>query len=73
MKLDYSFDESLKSKFVKEIQSYWKNSRSYINFIQTTQALDQKVQRKGEKMRDFSIMTQSNDHGIEGLNNTTGY
>lgn len=68
--IDYSFDESLKSKFIKEIKSYWKNldpSKLHPDYT----GIRPKIQKKGEKMKDFSILTQKN-HGIEGLINIQG-
>ena len=68
--IDYSFDESLKSKFIKEIKSYWKNldpSKLHPDYT----GIRPKIQKKGEKMRDFSILTQKN-HEIEGLINIQG-
>jgi len=68
--VDYSFDETLKSKFVKEIQSYWKNldpNKLHPDYT----GIRPKVQRKGEKMKDF-IISDCNYHGIKGLVNLQG-
>lgn len=63
--LDFSFDESLKEKFIAAIHSYWPNmdpgklQPDYVGIRPKTQSAHQ-------TMQDFSILGPS-DHGVTGL------
>jgi L-2-hydroxyglutarate oxidase LhgO len=68
--IDYSFDESLKDKFINSIKKYWpeinpkKLHPDYVGIRPKLQGID-------ERMKDFSI-TDSKVHGIDGLINIQG-
>ncbi len=68
--IDYSFNESLKSKFIESISQYWPE-------INTTKlhpdytGIRPKITKPNEKMKDFSIQTFA-DHGIKNLINLQG-
>ena len=64
--LDFSFDESLKEKFIAAIHSYWPNmdpgklQPDYVGIRPKTQSAHQ-------TMQDFSILGPS-DHGVSRFN-----
>ena len=69
-KIDYSFNESLKNKFVDSISKYWPNvdpDKLHPDYT----GIRPKITKPNETMRDFSIQT-SEDHGIDNLINLQG-
>ena len=69
-KIDYSFDESLKGKFIDSISQYWPDINSEKLHPDYT-GIRPKITRPNELMRDFSIQTEE-DHGINNLINLQG-
>jgi L-2-hydroxyglutarate oxidase LhgO len=68
--IDYSFDESLKDKFVGSISQYWPDiipSKLYPDYT----GIRPKITKPNEDMRDFSIQN-SDDHGIKNFINLQG-
>ena len=69
-KIDYTFDSSLKNKFLESIKTYWPNiipeklNEDYCG-------VRPKIQNKDEQFKDFSIST-SNFHGIKNFINLQG-
>ncbi len=68
--LDYSFNESLKDKFIHSISQYWPEIKSNKLHPDYT-GIRPKITKPNESMRDFSIET-SREHGIENLINLQG-
>lgn len=69
-KIDYFFDESLKDKFLESITKYWKEIDP--DKLQPDYCgIRPKIQKKNEKMKDFSILGPRN-HRIDGLVNLQG-
>ena len=68
--IDFSFDESLKSKFIKSIKEYWPRIDS-ANLHPDYVGIRPKLQNFNETMKDFSIK-DFNDHGVNGLINIQG-
>ena len=69
-KIDYSFNESLKDKFIDSISKYWPDinpNRLHPDYT----GIRPKITKPNESMRDFSIQT-ANDHGIENFINLQG-
>ena len=69
-KLDYSFDESLKDKFVESIQTYWPNLDPD-RLIPDYTGIRPKIYGPEEKPVDF-LLQSSKDHQVEGLINLLG-
>lgn len=68
--IDYLFDESLKSKFLESITRYWKEINP--DKLQPDYCgIRPKIQKKNEKMKDFSILGPK-DHKIDGFVNLQG-
>ncbi len=68
--IDYSFNESLKNKFVDSISQYWPNidpDKLHPDYT----GIRPKITKPSEKMRDFSIQT-IDDHGIKNFINLQG-
>ena len=68
--LDYSFDESLKEKFINSILSYWPAmdpAKLHPDYV----GIRPKIQKPSDAMKDFSILGPS-DHGVDGLINLQG-
>ena len=68
--IDYSFNESLKSKFIESISQYWPDinpSKLHPDYT----GIRPKITKPNQTMRDFSIQT-FNDHGIKNLINLQG-
>tara|TARA_B100000900_G_scaffold250703_1_gene213580 strand:- start:6252 stop:7340 length:1089 start_codon:yes stop_codon:yes gene_type:complete len=68
--IDYSFNESLKNKFVDSISQYWPEIDP-VKLHPDYTGIRPKITKPNEIMRDFSIQT-SNVHGIENLINLQG-
>ncbi len=68
--IDYSFNESLKDKFIDSISQYWPDVNSEKLHPDYT-GIRPKITRPNELMRDFSIQTE-HDHGINNLINLQG-
>tara|TARA_B100001564_G_scaffold332151_1_gene318806 strand:- start:752 stop:1840 length:1089 start_codon:yes stop_codon:yes gene_type:complete len=68
--IDYSFNESLKDKFIDSISQYWPDINSEKLHPDYT-GIRPKITRPNELMRDFSIQTEY-DHGINNLINLQG-
>ena len=68
--IDYSFNESLKSKFVDSISKYWPEFNEDKLHPDYT-GIRPKITKPNETMRDFSIQT-SKDHGIINFINLQG-
>ena len=68
--IDYSFNESLKNKFVDSISQYWPNIDPEKLHPDYT-GIRPKITKPSEKMRDFSIQTIK-DHGIKNFINLQG-
>ena len=68
--IDYSFDESLKSKFIESISQYWPEINSTKLHPDYT-GIRPKITKPKEKMKDFSIQTSA-DHRIKNLINLQG-
>ena len=69
-KIDYSFDENLKDKFLKSISQYWpeiKPDKLHPDYT----GIRPKITKPNEPMKDFSIQTK-NHHGLERLINLQG-
>ena len=69
-KIDYSFDESLKDKFVESIQAYWPNldpDRLTPDYT----GIRPKIYGPDENPADF-LLQSSKDHQVEGLINLLG-
>ena len=63
--LDFSFDESLKEKFIAAIHSYWPNmdpEKLQPDYV----GIRPKIQNSKQSMQDFLILGRS-DHGVRGL------
>ena len=68
--IDFSFDESLKSKFIESIKQYWPqidSTKLHPDYV----GIRPKLQSFNETMKDFSIKG-FDDHGIDGLINVQG-
>tara|TARA_Y200000002_G_scaffold288540_1_gene242686 strand:+ start:834 stop:1922 length:1089 start_codon:yes stop_codon:yes gene_type:complete len=63
--IDYSFDESLKSKFIESITQYWPELNPAKLHPDYT-GIRPKITKPNESMRDFSIET-SEAHGVNNL------
>ena len=69
-KINYEFNESLKSKFIDSISSYWPDiDQSKLHPDYT--GIRPKIQKKDDHMKDFCI-TSSKDHGLENFINLQG-
>jgi L-2-hydroxyglutarate oxidase LhgO len=68
--IDYSFDESLKDKFIQSISQYWPDINPDKLHPDYT-GIRPKITKPRETMRDFSIQTLS-DHGIKKFINLQG-
>ena len=68
--IDYSFDESLKSKFIESISQYWPEINSTKLHPDYT-GIRPKITKPNEKMKDFSIQTSA-DHRIKNFINLQG-
>ena len=68
--IDYSFNESLKEKFIKAISQYWPEINSDKLHPDYT-GIRPKITKPNESMRDFSIQTIK-DHGIKNFINLQG-
>jgi len=63
--IDYSFDESLKEKFVKAIKAYWpmlEETKLHPDYT----GIRPKLSSKNQPSKDF-VINLACDHGIEGL------
>ena len=69
-KIDYSFNESLKDKFIESISQYWPDINTDKLHPDYT-GIRPKITKPNEKMRDFSIQTIT-DHGIDNFINLQG-
>ena len=68
--IDYSFNESLKNKFIESISKYWPDinpSKLHPDYT----GIRPKITKPNQTMRDFSIQT-FDDHGIKNLINLQG-
>ena len=68
--IDYSFNESLKSKFVDSISKYWPEFNEDKLHPDYT-GIRPKITKPNESMRDFSIQTVK-DHGVKNFINLQG-
>ena len=68
--IDYSFNESLKDKFINSITQYWPDINPDKLHPDYT-GIRPKITKPNETMRDFSIQTVD-DHGIENFINLQG-
>tara|TARA_B100001248_G_scaffold258044_1_gene241530 strand:- start:571 stop:1674 length:1104 start_codon:yes stop_codon:yes gene_type:complete len=68
--INYSFDESLKNKFVNSISQYWPEINPEKLHPDYT-GIRPKITGPNESMRDFSIQTK-NQHGLEKFINLQG-
>jgi len=68
--VDYSFNESLKNKFIESISQYWPDINSDKLHPDYT-GIRPKITKPNETMRDFSIQTAF-DHGIKNFINLQG-
>ena len=68
--IDYSFNESLKNKFIQSISQYWPEINPAKLHPDYT-GIRPKITKPNEKMRDFSIQT-AKDHGIKNFINLQG-
>tara|TARA_A100001388_G_scaffold90351_1_gene65372 strand:+ start:668 stop:1756 length:1089 start_codon:yes stop_codon:yes gene_type:complete len=68
--IDYSFNESLKDKFIDSISKYWPEINSSKLHPDYT-GIRPKITKPNEAMRDFSIQTEE-DHGIKNFTNLQG-
>ena len=68
--IDYSFNESLKEKFIKSISQYWPEVNPDKLHPDYT-GIRPKITKPNEMMRDFSIQTMK-DHGIKNFINLQG-
>ena len=69
-KIDYSFDENLKDKFLNSITQYWPEINPDKLHPDYT-GIRPKITKPNEPMKDFSIQTK-NEHGLEGFINLQG-
>ncbi len=69
-KIDYSFNESLKNKFIDSISQYWPEINPDKLHPDYT-GIRPKITKPNETMRDFSIQTEQ-DHGVENFINLQG-
>lgn len=69
-KIDYTFDLSLKSKFINSIIQYWPDINPEKLHPDYT-GIRPKITKPNESMRDFSIQI-SKDHGIKNFINLQG-
>ena len=69
-KIDYSFNESLKQKFLDSIRQYWPDINPEKLHPDYT-GIRPKITRPKESMKDFSIETEI-EHGIKNLINLQG-
>jgi len=69
-KIDYSFNESLKYKFIDSISKYWPDINPDKLHPDYT-GIRPKITKPNETMRDFSIQT-ADDHGIKNFINLQG-
>lgn len=69
-KIDYTFDSSLKSKFLESIKTYWPNIIAD-KLNEDYCGVRPKIQNKDEQFKDFSIST-SNFHGVKNFINLQG-
>ena len=68
--IDYSFDETLKEKFIDSIHRYWPDmdpKKLHPDYV----GIRPKIQNNNEGMQDFSILGPEK-HGVEGLINLQG-
>jgi L-2-hydroxyglutarate oxidase LhgO len=63
--LDYSFTNGAREKFVNSIRKYWPSIENY-ELHEDYVGIRPKIQEKGSKFSDFSILTKK-DHGIENM------
>ena len=68
--IDYSFNESLKNKFIDSISQYWPEINPEKLHPDYT-GIRPKITKPNESMRDFSIQTD-HDHGIKNFINLQG-
>ena len=68
--IDYSFNESLKNKFIDSISQYWPEINPEKLHPDYT-GIRPKITKPNERMRDFSIQTDL-DHGIKNFINLQG-
>ncbi|MDC3019212.1 NAD(P)/FAD-dependent oxidoreductase [Gammaproteobacteria bacterium] len=68
--IDYSFNESLKDKFIESISQYWPDINTDKLHPDYT-GIRPKITKPNENMRDFSIQTIT-DHGIDNFINLQG-
>lgn len=64
-KIDYSFDNNLKNKFISSIRSYWPSLDERKLYPDYT-GIRPKLFSENQKARDFEIKSQSS-HGLEGF------
>ncbi len=69
-KIDYSFNESLKDKFINSIKQYWPEVNVEKLHPDYT-GIRPKITKPDESMRDFSIEA-SKEHGVKNLINLQG-
>ena len=69
-KIDYSFDENLKDKFLNSISQYWPEINPDKLHPDYT-GIRPKITKPNEPMKDFSIQTK-NQHGLERFINLQG-
>ena len=69
-KIDYSFDENLKDKFLNSISQYWPEINPDKLHPDYT-GIRPKITKPNEPMQDFNIQTK-NHHGLERLINLQG-
>lgn len=63
--LDYSFSKGTREKFIKSVRKYWPFIDDY-ELHEDYVGIRPKIQEKGSKFSDFSILTKK-DHGIENM------
>ena len=68
--IDYSFNETLKDKFIESISQYWPDINTEKLHPDYT-GIRPKITKPNESMRDFSIQTIT-DHGIDNFINLQG-
>ena len=69
-KIDYSFDENLKDKFIDSISQYWPEINPDKLHPDYT-GIRPKITKPNEPMKDFSIQTKK-QHGLEKFINLQG-
>ena len=69
-KIDYSFNEDLKDKFINSISKYWPEINPDKLHPDYT-GIRPKITKPNESMRDFSIQTRK-DHGVKNFINLQG-